>query len=262
MQLRGVLILEKLYKAKYILRIKYKIPFSSKFKKNNIPCKLNTEIRFLELSIWFNKSFESGKLILKTLNNSRNGPEERGGPFHKVSFSCPTCRLSSSSSRSTASYRIGNEAPAHHESSPLVLLLFHQIPEGSQGRRRDGQRGKGSGKERQSGRWNWMRKWRLRARASLFSSSLNFCGCFLQLHLPFPNHWSQMSRTTSYRFVTSCVEHEDNRPCIRIRRVMAGDAATSYQATPHHRPKKEKRGGEGGRNWKKGELKRAIGRSV
>lgn len=51
MQLRGVVILEKLYKAKYILRIKYKIPFSSKFKKNNIPCKLNTEIRFLELSI-------------------------------------------------------------------------------------------------------------------------------------------------------------------------------------------------------------------
>lgn len=33
------------------------------------------------------------------------------------------------------------------------------------------------------------------------SSSLNFCGCFLQLHLPFPNHWSQTSRTTSYRFV-------------------------------------------------------------
>lgn len=33
------------------------------------------------------------------------------------------------------------------------------------------------------------------------SGSRNFCGCFLQLHLPFSNHRSQTSRTTSYRFV-------------------------------------------------------------
>lgn len=107
---RGVVILkigENRGNIRNIFGIKYKILLSSKF-KNNIPYKLNIicEIRFLEIIFTIQEIIRKSKVnsILKIFFSTGKeiipklyGPEEQGGPtFHKVSFSCPTCRLSCS----------------------------------------------------------------------------------------------------------------------------------------------------------------------
>lgn len=138
-------------------------------------------------------------------------------------------------SRSTASYRIGNEAPAHHESSPLVLLLFHQIPEGSQGRRRDGQRGKGVRKRgREDGETGWESGGS--GQGLLSFEQPEFLRLFFTVTpaVPEPLIANVTHNVVSLR--TSCVEHED-RPCIRIRR--AGWLWWCCRVTEPHWPKKK-----------------------
>lgn len=248
-----------------IFGIKYKILLSIKL---NIIIRFNSS-NFLHFERIIRKSNElDSQNFPQKEKKKRNiyskistGPKSEGSillDVHKVSFFAqpvvyPAC------SRSTASYRIGNEALAHHESSPLVLLLFHQIPEGSQGRRRDGQRGKGV---RKRGRGDGETGWESggSGQGLLSFEQPEFLRLFFTVTpaVPEPLIANVTHNVVSLR--TSCVEHED-RPCIRIR---WQGGWWCCRVTKPHRPKREKteRKRRGRPKLEKGELKRAIDWSV
>lgn len=232
--------------------IKYKILLSTKF-KNNIPYELNTcEIRFLELST-FQEIIRKSKVnsVLKTFHEiipkfTYERSERTSILLSRSFFFLSNLSFIQQCSGSTASYRIGNEALAHHEPSPLVLLLFHQIPEGSQGRRRDGQRGKGVRKRgREDGETGWESGGS--GQGLLSFEQPEFLRLFFTVTpaVPEPLIANVTHNVVSLR--TSCVEHED-RPCIRIRWAGWLVMLPSYQATlAKKRKTKEERAAKTGK---------------
>lgn len=144
----------------------------------------------------------------------------------------PACRPGPNTS-----YRIGNEprASRNFPAHPVIIpsntrrqpRAWKGRPEGDRTlQRKDDETGRESQGSRQG---------------LLSSSSLNFCGCFLQLHLPLSNHSSRTSRTTSYRFVlhawnmrTGLVYESRDRGAAE-----AGTAAAAAATAAATRPKGE-----------------------